>query len=230
MPVFHASTTSRNDVTGTRPRSVSPKPYSSQSLAAWSTATATSATIRPSRSGILPRKARRVILSRSGVSRVPFAERPGIARRHIRVVRISAHIRLNLPGPGAFDAPGRAEFDRDPRHIVKAKCRRRPFPRLDGRAGRDGNLGHADLAAVTGKFYRDDEQQLRIGNVDRGRGFQTRTYPLVGARNFQRAGDDAAHAPDVAPYACQRFVAPGSRNLRESVQMHRNRVYAGFGQ
>ena len=46
------------------------------------------------------------------------------------------------------------------------------------------------------------------------------------ALDFQRAGDDAAHAAHLAPFLGELVVAPGRRHLGEQFEMHGLRVGA----
>src|SRR3954465_8379798 len=118
MPVFQVSTKSRNGVMCTIPRSARSNTSSSQSLDAWSIAQTISATTAPKRVNG-PHAYSRSTLLRRLRHRVPFAQRLGVARRDVRVVRVGADGQRDFPGARALLAFRTVRNDRDALHVIE---------------------------------------------------------------------------------------------------------------
>ena len=62
--------------------------------------------------------------------------------------------------------------------------------------------------------------QALVGDMNDRRGLEARADALLRTLDFQRAGDDAAHAADLGPARRQGIVAPFRRHVREGFEMH----------
>src|SRR5947209_6642806 len=226
MPVFQASTRSKNGVTLTAPRRARSNANSSQSFVAWSRTSTATAAMRPERrrevmtmpkAPACPALTQLVhALSKSTdhhSQRLPFPQRLGVAGRDVGVFGILADGRENLPGARAFDADGFFNDDGDTGYVVQAErargCAALAYLVVRG----DADFGEIDVEQRA-------EQRL-VGDVDDRRGLQRRADALGGAFQFQRAGDDAADVADDFPLRRQRLVAQRLQAVRKQRQMHR---------
>src|SRR5215471_3871173 len=114
----------------------------SQSLSAWSSTQTAAATASPIRvKGPLSKS-----LLRGLGQGFPFAQRLGVARRHVRVVGIAADRFADLPGARAFAPLGARRHHRDAAHLLEPKGLGRALALDQGGARRDADLGEVDAA------------------------------------------------------------------------------------
>src|SRR5262245_30052157 len=211
MPLFQAMTRSRNGVSRTGARTGRSKTWRSQSFEAWSIAALTTATASPRR---ISGPDIGMTLHCSAAARcVPFAQRLGVARRHIRKARLRADARQDLPRARATLAVGTPHLDRDARNVIEPEGAGWPLGLDQGCSGRDRDLGEIDVDHRL--------EQLRVAHIDHRIGFERGADALGGALDLERAGDHAAYHAHLAPLLGERVVAPGGRDLRELLEVHR---------
>src|SRR5581483_2281075 len=179
IPIFQASTRSKNGVTLTTPRRARSKPFSSQSFEAWSATSVTTAAMMPARSGVMA--------GRSDVhpQRLPFAQSLGIARGDVGIVSVLADSRRDLPGAGAFGADGLLDHDRDAGHRIEAERSGRRLALAHLVIGGDADLG--EIGVEQGR------QHVAVSDIDHRRGLERGADVLGGAFELERAGDDASN-------------------------------------
>src|SRR6476620_3840659 len=195
MPVFQVSTSSTNGMTLTTPLSARSNPWSSHSFDAWSSTAVIAAAESPSAvSG--PRNMRECAGIRRSLRRLahgfPFAERLGVAWRDVGVLRVGADVVRDVPGARTLAAFGEVHHHGHAWHVRQTEGIGRAFA-----VGECGGRSDADLGQI------DAEQrfaQFGIADMNDRIGLERGSDPLAGPRDLQRAGNDPADQPHLAPF------------------------------
>src|SRR5436190_21073470 len=219
MPVFQVSTRSTKGMTLTMSLSARPNTWSSHSFDAWSNTPAIAAAVRPSavsgpqnmREGACIRRSLRGL-----AHGFPFPERLRVARRDVGILRIGADVVRDLPGARALPAFGEVHDDGHAWHVRQAEGVSRAFAVGERRRRSDADLGQIDAEQRLAQFG--------IADMNDRIGFERGADALAGPRDLQRAGDDAADQPHLAPFLRELVVAPRGRHGGEQLQMHRGLV------
>ena len=147
----------------------------------------------------------------------PFAQRLGVARRDVRIIRIGADTGEDFPRARAFGALARDWHDRDARHIRSRKASAGPSPD-QGRRRRDADFGKIDIDHGLVKSAFDDIHDR--ARLERG------ADALLRALDFERAGDDAADACASSPLLgerCRRAMPHGTSGRLPDAPSRRSR-------
>ncbi len=158
----------------------------------------------------------RVVMHRSQpAERLQLVQHGGITGRNVREGSIAADIGRIAPRARALHQAAALRLlhhHGDALHVVEREGIRRRFALPQVEAAGDRHLGHVDIG--------NRGFQRGIVQIDHRHRFQRGTDDLVGARDFQRAGDDAANLPHRPPLFRQRLVAPFGGDPRKLFQMH----------
>ena len=151
---------------------------------------------------------------RSGPRRVPFAQRLGVAGRHVRIVGIAADQRARSSTSGRICGPRRAPARRDAPHLVEPEGVGRALAAPDVDARRDADLGEVD--ARRGRPPSSSSAMKTVGAA-------SRLAPMrFCARSISSAPVTTRRTRrTLAQRSARAVVPPGLRHLGKGLEVHR---------